>query len=114
MNELERVVSEHMAYANAHPLDVTVVKALPEEAYRNFEHEGLIYRTCLSLLPNLRRYLLTVCKLSAVPDEEGARLPTDEEGEVIARAFFPHVFTDITDRVDILRRSRKYISGPPR
>lgn len=120
---LATAIEELRAHAETHPWNPLAMK-LPE--YRNFEHEGLIFRVALSRLELPRQiqisptgervpkghhvYMLSVCKLSAVPDATGACLPTEEEAEDVARAFFPGGFHEMPPRHDVLRGSRKYFA----
>lgn len=120
---LATAIEELRAHAVEHSWNP--LKMEPPE-FRNFEHEGLVWRVGYSrfdlppqiqVAPDLKPipkgqhlYLLSVCKLSAVPDARGACLPTEEEGEEMARAFFPEGFSPMPDEHDPLRGSRKYFA----
>lgn len=121
---LATAIAELQAHAREHPWNPLDMKQ-PE--YRDCEHEGARWRFALSrvLFPaDMRRvsptgkpvaegqhvYMVSICKLSAVPDERGYCLPTSQEGEALARAFFPQGFDPIPEKLDMLGNSLKYFA----
>jgi hypothetical protein len=121
--DLQTAARELRDYSLDHAINPFELVVPSPEFYRRFEHEGLLYKVCLTrmvvpgqhsfgmgMVKGREMYLLSVVKLSAVPNERGALLPTEEEGAEVARTFFPRGCSALTDDLDVLKNSRKYLA----
>lgn len=126
---IEQIVQELFIQARAHPFNPMFMLPPAKETMQEFERQGLVFRVVLSqmLLPSRmgpptgmgfpsqvpmgkHLFLLSVSKLDAVPNERGWLVPTDEEGEEVAHAFFPCYFARMRKDLDPLQGALKYMA----